>query len=121
MARPPLNQNSQKKRFKKKRVEISVIIPSQNESKLISNIVKICKSITNSIEVIVVANGCSDNTVELAKKAGARVIEYKKAIGHDVGRAIGAFFAEGSILVFVDADIKFTPQHLRPFIQKIRS
>lgn len=38
------------------------------------------------------------------KKAGRKVIYFKKKLGHDVGRAIGAKYAMGKILLFIDGD-----------------
>lgn len=84
---------------------ISVIIPTFNEEK---SIVKLLEFIHfciegEQVEVIVCDGGSFDKTVELAHKAGARVI-----IATKKGRAVqmndGARIAKGEILYFLHAD-----------------
>tara|TARA_B110001454_G_C12723306_1_gene436445 strand:- start:50869 stop:51078 length:210 start_codon:yes stop_codon:yes gene_type:complete len=52
---------------------VSVIIPALNEEKRIADIVKFCLSSSLISEVIVIDDGSTDNTFELAKTAGAKV------------------------------------------------
>ena len=51
-------------------------------------------------EIIVVVNGSSDTTKEIAEGAGCRVVYYEEALGINIGRAIGAKKAKGDILLF---------------------
>lgn len=54
-------------------------------------------------EIIVVDNGSSDNTYELAQKMGVKVLkEPQRGVTH--ARNMGAAHASGEILVFPDAD-----------------
>ncbi|MEK1828512.1 glycosyltransferase family A protein [Priestia megaterium] len=41
-------------------------------------------------EIMVVVNGSSDTTKEIAEGAGCRVVYYEEALGINIGRAIGA-------------------------------
>ena len=41
------------------------------------------------LEIIIIVNGSTDKTEELAKNCGATVITYKEALGIDTGRAVG--------------------------------
>ncbi|NNM24298.1 MAG: glycosyltransferase, partial [Flavobacteriaceae bacterium] len=52
---------------------IKVIIPAHNEAKSIGKVIADIPSLVS--EVIVVNNGSSDNTAEVAKAAGATVLE----------------------------------------------
>lgn len=83
--------------------QLSIIIPAQNEEKSIASVIKEARKI-EPLEIIVVVNGSTDQTEDIAKKHGATVVVFKEALGHDVGRAIGAFEAKGDILLFTDAD-----------------
>lgn len=56
-------------------------------------------------ELIVVADGDSDGSRELARAAGARLIERATAGGPAVARNQGAAAATGDLLFFVDADV----------------
>lgn len=86
---------------------ISIIIPTLNEEE---NLEQCLKAVLNQnyidFEVFVVDGGSKDATTEIARKNGIRVIEVRKTRPHDVSfaRNEGTKFAEGDILVFLDAD-----------------
>lgn len=102
-------------RSKKPSPYVSVIIPVKNESHAIARVVHEAKKIYWNSEVIVVCNGTTDRTPDLAKKAGARVIQVGRSLGYDVGRAVGAFYATGDILLFIDGDFVVNASHLKKF------
>jgi len=54
-------------------------------------------------EIIVSDSYSTDNTVELAKKHGAKVVQSEPR-GPAVGRNVGVATAKGDVLVFLDAD-----------------
>ncbi len=101
------------------RPNTSVIIAARNEESRIASLVRRLKSWNQCLEVIVVANGCRDNTVKRAMHAGARVIEYQESLGPDVGRAIGLSVARGDVLLVVDADLNLFPTQLYPFVRAV--
>lgn len=101
--------------------KVSVIIPVMNERKTVQSVIRECRSVDPDTEVIVVANGSKDGTAELAHAAGAKVIHYPEALGHDVGRSIGAQHAKGEVLLFTDGDIVIPGSVLRTFVEAIRS
>ncbi len=98
---------------------ISVIIPAKDESRTIKKVVNEAKKIKRGTEVIVVCNGAKDNTAELARQAGAKVVRLDIAVGHDVGRAIGARIAKGKVLLFIDADFVVPAQILRKYCNDV--
>src|SRR3989338_1679854 len=61
------------------------------------------KSLKFSDETIVVDGGSTDNTIVLARKAGAKVVEVGE-IGFAAGRNVGAKAAKGEWLLYIDAD-----------------
>lgn len=97
---------------------LSVIIPACNEAGTIYDVVTASRHL-NPLEIIVVANGCTDATASIARKLGCRVIEFETALGHDVGRAIGARAAKGDILLFIDADFPIRSSELKAFLAPI--
>ena len=60
-------------------------------------------------ELIVVADGGSDESAGFAAAAGARVITLPAAVGPARARNIGAAAATGDALLFVDADVVVPP------------
>ncbi len=80
---------------------ISVVIPVLNEE---THIAKTIASLSpsDSLEVIVVDGGSSDNTAEIARHAGATVIDSPRGRSLQMNR--GAAAASGGILLFLHAD-----------------
>nr|WP_274655065.1 glycosyltransferase [Paenibacillus humicola] len=99
---------------------VSVIIPVMNERRLIGRIVRESRKIGPSAEVIVVANGSTDGSAAIARKHGARVIEFSAPLGHDVGRSVGAAAARGDVLLFIDGDMLLPASVLQTFVDRVR-
>lgn len=98
--------------------QLSVIIPAQNEEKTIGDVIAQVRKI-EPFEIIVVVNGSSDSTEQIATALGAKTVVFPEALGNDVGRSIGAKIATGDILLFLDADFAIPPKDLFPFCQAI--
>ena len=89
----------------------SIIIPAYNEEKYIEKTLQSIEEQTcREYETIVVANGCTDNTVEKAKKANRILVIDKPHVS--IARNIGAQHAQGDVLVFLDADTRLAPNAL---------
>ncbi|WP_308723085.1 glycosyltransferase family 2 protein [Paenibacillus polysaccharolyticus] len=98
---------------------LSVIIPAMNEERTIAAVVREATRICRDAEVLVIVNGSTDGTANEAERAGARVLHYTEALGHDAGRRVGAASARGQILLFTDADIPIPAEHLTPYVQAV--
>jgi len=85
-------------------MKYSFIIPAYNEEKYISNCIKSIKNQTlKDFEIIVVDNGCTDKTSDIAKRLGCKVVkESKRSLS--LARNKGAQVSRGNFLCFVDAD-----------------
>ncbi|MCU4990582.1 glycosyltransferase [Bacillus cereus] len=101
-----------------KEKQLSVIIPVQDEEKTIGNVIEELRKI-EPFEIIVVVNGSSDKTATIAKDKGATTIVYKEALGNDVGRSLGTYFAKGEIVLFIDGDFVIPANELYPFAKAI--
>lgn len=99
---------------------VSVVIPVCNERKTIAPVIREARKVHPETEVIVVANGTRDGSDRIASQMGAAVLSFNQALGHDVGRAIGAKHAKGSIILFVDGDMVIPAEDLIPFIQTVQ-
>jgi hypothetical protein len=98
---------------------VSVVIPVMNERKTLRRVVREAFRVHPNTEVIVVVNGSTDGSLAIARKSGARVLVYKRPLGHDVGRSIGARAARGNIILFIDADMVIPASMLRAFVNAI--
>jgi glycosyltransferase involved in cell wall biosynthesis len=92
----------------------SVVIAAHNEENVIARCIAVLTSdaAPGEIEVVVVANACSDRTAEVAKAAGARVIETPIA-----GKAHALVLGDRDCMVFprayLDADVELDTDSLR--------
>lgn len=98
---------------------VSVVIPVKNESRTLRRVIREAFRVDRNTEVIAVVNGSTDGSERIARACGARVIVFRKPLGHDVGRAIGAKAARGRVLLFVDADMVIPARRLRPFVDAV--
>jgi len=97
--------------------DVTVVIPARNEEKRIA---KCVKSFAGT-RVIVVDDGSTDRTAELARAAGAEVVEAPPLLPGVQGKPnalwAGAQLAETTYVLFVDADTTFSPQFLASAIK----
>lgn len=92
--------------------KISVIIPAHNEEAYLGATLEALKIQTyRDYEVIVVANGCKDRTVEIAREKCTRLVDLPQK-GLSRARNEGARVASGDLLVFLDADTVLEPKAL---------
>jgi glycosyltransferase involved in cell wall biosynthesis len=97
---------------------ISVIIPAHNEERYLRRTLEALKRQDYDwFEIIVVANGCTDCTAEVAKGRCNRLITLsKKSLG--VARNLGGRLAKGELLLFLDADTVLERGALRRIAQR---
>lgn len=83
---------------------VSVIVPAYNEEKYIGDTLKALKEQSfNDFEIIVIDNGSTDRTMEIAASYGA-LVQQKMDGSISAMRNLGASYAQGDILAFLDAD-----------------
>ena len=101
-------------------MNVTAVIPAYNEEQTIADVVKCVKSIDKIQKVIVVSDGSTDSTAEIARECGADVIELDENVGK--GGAIRAGINEcgTEIILFLDADlIGLTEKHVLDLIEPV--
>lgn len=91
------------------------MIPAFNEENLIGATVETLKQTERPIRVIVVDDGSSDKTGEIARQAGAEVISFSKNIGKGTAlrQALGGVdIARYAAVAFIDADVGRTASQI---------
>ena len=100
---------------------VNVIIPALNESDAISKVIGDIPDFVQ--EIIVVDNGSTDTTAEMAKKAGATVLhESKKGYGHACLKGLDYLKnldQKTDIVVFLDGDYSDYPEQMSDIIAPI--
>ena len=109
-------------------MKLSIVIPAYNEEKRIGQTLGDYTSFFNktktSYEIIIVLNGCKDNTLGVVKKLYKKnkVITYfdiKEAIGKGGAITQGFKAAKGDLIGFVDADGSTSPEAFNDLIENI--
>jgi len=102
-----------------------VVIPALDEEATIREVIEripVAIEGVSSIEVVVVDDGSSDRTAELARQAGAMVVS------HPTNRGVGAAFATGidaalrlgaDVIVNMDGDGQFSPEDIPELVRPI--
>jgi dolichyl-phosphate beta-glucosyltransferase len=92
------------------RRSISIIIPAYNEEKRLPATLRTVKAYLDAAswefaEVVVVDDGSRDGTVEMARKAGVRVLQNPSNRGKGYSVRHGMLEAQGEWTLFSDADL----------------
>lgn len=84
---------------------ISIIVPAYNEAKRIGKMIANLKKLSypRKVEIIVIDDGSSDETAEIAESTGVHVIRQKN-LGKAAALNAGLKAAKGEIVACVDAD-----------------
>jgi glycosyltransferase involved in cell wall biosynthesis len=86
---------------------ITVVIPVYNGAATLRDCLhSVFQTADSSCECIVVDDGSTDDSAEIARRAGARVIQTPVRQGPAHARNLGARAASGDILLFIDADVR---------------
>lgn len=100
--------------------EISVLIPAYNEEERIASTIKSLQDVKNC-EVIVINDGSTDKTSEIAKSLGVKVIDLVPNKGKGSALQEGIKHANGDIIVFLDADLGDSAREFLKLIRPIKN
>jgi glycosyltransferase involved in cell wall biosynthesis len=99
--------------------KVAVVIPALNEEKVIARaVLAIPRDLVS--EIIVVDNGSTDDTAEVAARAGARVVsEPVRGYGRACMRGVSSVSADCQIIVQMDADLSVDPSEVALLVRPI--
>ena len=108
--------------YQSRGTDVTVIVPASNEAALIGGCLEalLASRFSGCVEVIVVANGCVDDTASVARSFAAQaagtgwaVAVVERAEGGEPGALnAGDAAAQGPVRVYLDADVTVTPDLL---------
>jgi glycosyltransferase involved in cell wall biosynthesis len=84
---------------------VSVVIPAFDEAGTVGDCIAVALRHPDVVEVILVDDGSSDRTAEVARAAGARVLQLEHNGGKAAALDAGVRAAKHDVLLFLDADI----------------
>ena len=94
------------------RPSASIIIPACNEAQTIGKLIARVRELHPDAEIIVVDDGSTDDTAEIAQNAGADVYRHPYNIGNGAAVKSGIRAATGDVLVFMDGDGQHHPEDI---------
>lgn len=96
---------------------VSAIVPAFNEAQNIASVLQVLREVREISEIIVVDDGSTDNTAEVARASGAVVLSLSENQGKGGAMKAGAAIARGDVVLFLDADlVGLTVDHVQELI-----
>src|SRR5512141_178978 len=104
--------------------KVSVVIPARNEEvtlpRVLADLYKVIPSLAAwTTEVLVVDDHSTDQTAELARAAGARVVANQRKSGKGMALRAGFEAATGDVIAMMDADYSHRAEDLPLFLEAI--
>lgn len=104
-------------------VELSIVMPCLNEEQTVETCIDKAKGFLHnhhiSGEIIIADNGSTDHSVEIATRAGAKVVPVKEK-GYGSALRGGIEKAGGKYIIMGDADDSYDFSRLELFVEKLR-
>lgn len=102
-------------------LSISIVLPAKNEATGLQRLLPELIRKFPDAEIIVVNDGSTDDTAEICKQQGVRVISHAYSMGNGAAIKTGARNAAGNVLVFMDADGQHSPDDIPALIEKLEA
>ncbi|GIW68022.1 MAG: hypothetical protein KatS3mg096_890 [Candidatus Parcubacteria bacterium] len=102
--------------------KVYILIPAYNESKVISKVISDIKK-QGFENIIVIDDGSSDNTYEVAQKSGAKVLRHIINRGKGAAVKTGIEYAKlknASYVITIDGDGQHNPKDIRKIYEKLK-
>jgi len=99
-------------------MKVSAIVPAYNEAERIGAVLQALLSAEKVDEIIVVDDGSTDRTAEVAKSYGVEVISLPRNMGKAAALDQGVKLARNDVFLFLDADlVGLRPEHIDRMIE----
>jgi len=111
-------------------MDLSIIIPMFNEAEnaeiTLKKVEEVLAQFQGSFEIIPVNDGSVDSTLEILKKVAeqnkkVKVASYPKNVGRGMALRTGFRESSGDIIVSIDADLSFAPNHILDLLNVLKS
>jgi hypothetical protein len=105
-------------------LELSVVLPCLNESETLETCIRKAQASMQRLgirgEIVVADNGSTDGSQDIARRAGARVVEVPVR-GYGAAIRAGLEGAQANFVIMADADDSYALEDLGPFVEGLRA
>lgn len=96
------------------------IVPAYNEEKTIGDVLEVLEKVTLISKIIVVSDGSTDGTVEVASRYDVEVIELEENRGKGGALKAGVENYQADVVLFLDADLLgLTVEHVHSLLEPV--
>ena len=99
--------------------KLTIILPARNEAKGLRALLPEILARMPNAEVIIVNDGSTDDTADICRQYGTKLVMHPYGMGNGAAVKSGARVAQGEILVFMDADGQHQPQDISHLLEKL--
>jgi glycosyltransferase involved in cell wall biosynthesis len=101
----------------KKKFPVTILMPAYNEELSIGETIRRARELYPEYEILVVDDGSTDNTLQVAMDAGANVWPHPYNIGNGAAIKSGLRVAQGEWIVMMDADGQHAPEDIARLLE----
>ncbi|MBB5208970.1 glycosyltransferase family 2 protein [Chiayiivirga flava] len=98
---------------------LSVVLPAKNEEQGIAAVLMKARALLPDAEILVIDDGSTDRTAEIALGMGAKVLSSPYSMGNGAAIKRGARAATGALIAFMDADGQHDPSLIPTLVEKL--
>lgn len=99
---------------------LSIVLPAKNEAGGLKKVLPQLRQLYPTAEIIVVDDGSTDDTPNVASAMGAIVVRHPYSKGNGAAVKSGARAARGDTLVFMDADGQHRPEDIARLLNRLQ-
>lgn len=98
-------------------MKLSIVTAAHNEEKTVGGLVEKALSLHPGSEFIVVDDCSSDNTTDVSKNAGAKVISLRRNVGQSMSLQIGIESSKHDVVVIMDSDGEHPAENISDLVR----
>jgi glycosyltransferase involved in cell wall biosynthesis len=101
--------------------ELTILLPARNEAAALRTLLPNLRGRFPDAEILLVDDASEDETAQLGRDNGCRVISHPYRIGNGAAVKTGIRNASGQVIALMDADGQHRPQDLGKLLERFRS
>lgn len=101
-------------------MRVVAVIPAYNEEQTLGSVIEAVRQVAAVDEVLVISDGSTDRTADVARAHGVACIELEQNVGKGGAMKVGIDQADADVFLFLDADlIGLTPRHVENLLAPV--